>query len=53
MSSWNGFLWPEIAPQSTPEACDEATALKKYAGADAEVEKAGCEAWGVDFDDVG
>ena len=24
---------------------------KKYAGADAEVEKACCEAWGVDFDD--
>ena len=23
----------------------------KYAGADSEVEKAGCEAWGVDFED--
>ena len=26
---------------------------KKYAGADSEVEKAGCGAWGVDFDDLG
>ena len=24
---------------------------KKDAGADAEVEKAGCEAWGIDFED--
>ena len=42
----------EIGPQSTPEVVDEAIALNKYAGADSEVEKAGCETWGVDFDDV-
>ena len=29
LSSWNGFLWPEIGPQSTPEAVDEAIALNK------------------------
>ena len=43
--------WPEIEPQSTPEALDEAIALKKYAGDDSEVEQACCEAWGVDFDE--
>ena len=42
----------EIRPQSTPEAVDEAIALNKYARAYSEVEKACCEAWGVDFDDV-
>ena len=30
----------EIGPQSTPEAVDEALALKKHTGADLEVEKA-------------
>ena len=35
-----------------PRSCRRSNrAQQKYAGADAEVEKAGCEAWGVDFED--
>ena len=41
----------EIGPQSTPEAADEAVALKKYARADSDVDTACCETWGVKFED--
>ena len=35
-----------------PRSCRRSNrAQQKYAGADSEVEKACCEAWGVDFDD--
>ena len=46
--------WPEIGPQSTPEAVDEAIALNKISQSrfGSEVEKASCEAWGVDFEDL-
>ena len=58
LSSWNGFLWPypsQNGPKSDHRAPQKLSTKqsrsKKYAGADSEVEKAGCEAWGVDFDD--
>ena len=55
LSSWNCFLWPEMAGNRATEhprsRRGSNRAQQKYAGADAEVEKAGCEAWGVDFDD--
>ena len=55
LGTFEGFhfvqKWPDIGSQNIPEAVDEAIALTKYARADSEVEKGGCEAWGIDFED--
>ena len=45
------FCGRKSGHRAPPEAVDEAIALKKYARADSEVEKASCGAGRVDFED--
>ena len=48
ISSKNGRKSGHRAPQ---KLSTKQSRSNKYAGADSEVEKASCEAWGVDFED--
>ena len=43
---------PKSDPRAPQKLSTKQSRSKKYAGADSEVEKACCEAWEVDVDDV-